>query len=212
MTSGAGDLDGRIGEADVVIGEADVVIDLTDGVQPTGTDTRRQRRGMAVVAVVAVVAIIVAIANFVTGMAWRSEALTAQDRAARAAAEVAARQEAVIAANQARDRAQLERDAMAAQLAVSEADVKGLEARVAALADEKASAEDLGDHSARVGGAARLRSAQAQADSCVEQLAALRAAMLVEDHGSRALQRSANAAESSCAQVGADVAALAAGE
>jgi hypothetical protein len=192
----------------------DAVIDLTSGVQrdPAGVEARRQRHATIVLAVVTAVSIAAAIGNFVTGMEWRSEALAAQDRATRAAAEVAARQEAVLAANQARDAAELERDAMAKQLAVSEADVKGLEARVAALADEKARAEDFGDYSAHVAADAQLRTAQAQVDSCVAQVAALRTAILVKDPASKAVQRSARAAESSCAQVGADIAALAAGE
>jgi hypothetical protein len=202
------------GTTDDRVGEPEVVIDLTGGRAPrvpVGVEAVGRRRVTIVLALVAAAGIVVAIANFVTGMQWRSEAQAAMDRAANAAAEVAAKQDAVIAANQARDRAELARDAMAAQLAVSEADVKGLEARVAALANEKARAEDFGDYSAHVAADAQLRTAQAQLDSCVAQVAALRAGMLVKDPASRALQRSANAAESSCAQVGADIAALAAG-
>jgi hypothetical protein len=195
---------------------ADIVIDLTGGAPEPDTGPLRsltgpQRRIGITLAGVAVIAVVLAIANFAVGMQWRSVALAAQDRAARAAADVAAEQQAVIVAREARDVAELRREAMARQLAVSEADVVALEARVAALASNKARAEDYGAVT-RVSSDTRLRALQAQLDTCVAQIAALRTALRVDDPASTALDESAGAAQASCEQAGADAAILAAGE
>jgi uncharacterized protein involved in exopolysaccharide biosynthesis len=100
---------------------------------------------------------------------------------------------------------------MGKQLAVSEADVAALEARVTALANERAQAEDYGNYTV-VGSRARMRSLRTQVDSCVAQIAALRTSLLVEDPRATALQEMASAAEATCEQIGADVAVLAADE
>jgi hypothetical protein len=189
-----------------------LVIDLT-GATPTGRLLRPvfDRRRWIALAMVAAVASVLAIVNFAVGMQWRSLALDAQDRAAQATADAAAKQQAVIAAHDARDTAEMRREVMAKQLAVSEADVAALEARVSALANEKARAEDYsGPAITRAGSDARIRSVRAQLDSCVAQVSALRTSLLVDDPTSVALDETASAAEASCEQAGADVAVLAA--
>lgn len=169
------------------------------------------RRWWIALAAVAVIATILAVVNFSSGMRWRSLALDAQERAARATADAAAGQEAVIAAREARDTAETRREVMAKHLAVSEADVAALEARIAALANDKAQAQDRGDAKAtQVASAARVRSLRAQLDSCVAQVAALRTTLLVDDPTSSALDEAASAAEASCEQMGTDLAVLAA--
>jgi hypothetical protein len=194
----------------------DVVIDLTGTtyaprVRPLATLTPHQRRlGMALGAV-AVVAVVLAVANFVIGMQWRAVALDAQDRAVQAAADVAAKQQAVVVAREAEEVAQRRRDEMASQLAVSEADVEALEARVAALASDKARAEDYGAVT-DVGSTARMRTLQKQLDSCIAQISALRAALRIDAPTAAVLDETANAAQAACEQVGADAAVLAAGE
>jgi hypothetical protein len=193
------------------VGGDHIVIDLTGttGAPPTGRPLERRR--WIVLAVVAAFAAVLAIVNFAIGMQWRSLALDAQDRAAQATAESAAKQQAVIAAHEARDTAETRRELMAKQLAVSEADVAALEARVAALANKKARAEDYsGPEITRVTSDAQIRSLRAQLDSCVAQVAALRTSLLVDEPTAVALDETASAAEASCEQVGADVAVLAA--
>lgn len=204
--SGSGDDDGT-----------DIVIDLTDATRaPTvGTSlvlTAPQRRMWFAVGAVAVVAVLLAFGNFVIGLQWRSTALAAQDRAVRAAADVAANQQAVVLARAARDVAELRREAMAKQLAVSEADVAALEARVAALASDKARVEDYSGAVTPVASDAQIRSLQTQVDSCVAQVAALRTVLQVEDPASSALREVASAAQASCEQVQADASVLAGGE
>jgi hypothetical protein len=194
----------------------DVVIDLTGTAyapraRPLATLTPYQRRlGMALGAV-AVVAMVLAIANFAIGMQWRAVALDAQDRADRATADVAAKQQAVVVADKARRVAERRGEAMARQLAVSEADVAALEARVVALASDKARAEDYGAVT-NVTSTARVRTLQTQLDSCIAQISALRAALRVDAPTAAALDETANAAQAACEQVGADAAVLAAGE
>jgi len=178
---------------------------LLDGLTP-----RQRRVGMGVAAV-ALVAVVLAVTNFTIGMQWRAVALDAQDRTVQATADVAAKQQAVVVAREARDVAELRREAMARQLAVSEADVAALEARVAALASDKARAEDYGSVT-RAGSKARVRTLQKQLDSCIAQIAALRAALRVEAPASAVLDETASAAQAACEQVGADAAVLVTGE
>jgi hypothetical protein len=205
------DSDDRDGRGD----HGEVVIDLTGTAYAPSAATlrtltpRQRRTGM--LGAVAAVAVVLAITNFAIGMQWRSVALDAQDRAVRATADVAAKQQAVIVAREARDVAELRREAMARQLAVSEADVAALEARVAALASDKARAEDYGAVT-RVASNVRVRTLQKQLDSCIAQIAALRAALRVNAPESAVLDETANAAQAACEQVGADAAVLAAGE
>ena len=194
------------------VGGNHIIIDLT-GTTPTTRPLRllSERRRWIALAVVAAVMSVLAIVNFAIGMQWRSLALDAQDRAAQATADAAARQQVVIAAHEARDTAEMRREVMAKQLAVSEADVAALEARVTALANEKARAEDYsGAAIRRVASDARIRSLRAQLDSCLAQVAALRTSLLVDDPTSVALDETAGAAEASCEQASADVAVLAA--
>jgi hypothetical protein len=193
-------------------GDHHIVIDLT-GTTPTGRPLRSvfDRHRWIALALVAAVASVLAIVNFAVGMQWRSLALDAQDRAAQAAADAAAKQQAVTAANDARDTAEMRREVMAKQLAVSEADVAALEARVSTLANEKARAEDYsGSAITRADSDARIRSLRAQLNSCVAQVSALRTSLLVDDPTSVAVDETASAAEASCEQAGADVAVLAA--
>jgi hypothetical protein len=201
----------------------DIVIDLTATPSQRGVVHRaaarpardvagaRHRRLLVVLATVAALTGVLAVTNFAIGMQWRSQALADQDRAVRAAAEAAARQQAVTQANAERDAAELRSSAMGRQLVVSEADVAALEARVTALANERAQAEDYGNYTA-VGSRAQMRSLRTQVDSCVAQIAALRTSLLVEDPRATALQEMASAAEATCEQIGADVAVLAADE
>lgn len=195
---------------------SDIVIDLRDTVFAPGGGTLRgltpqQRRMGLVLGAVAVVAVMLAVTNFAIGMQWRSVALAAQDRAVRATADVAAKQQAVVIAREARDVAELRREAMARQLAVSEADVAALEARVAVLANDKARAEDYGAVTPAASNA-RIRTMQRQLDSCIAQIAALRAALRVDAPASAVLDETAGAAQAACEQVGADAAVLAADE
>lgn len=200
----------------------DIVIDVTgaalapsdrrdvtaDGV----VDISRHRRMLVVLGAVAMLAAALAVTNFVVGMQWRSQALADQDRAVRAAAAAAAQQQAVVQANTDRDAADLRRQAMAGHLAVSEADVAALEARLLALANDRAQAEDHGDYAAVISSRARMRTLRAQVDSCLAQVAALRTSLLIEDLRAPALQEMAVAAEATCEQIGADVAVLASDE
>lgn len=204
----------------------DIVIDLTgapasrrvstdhDGSTDRGggAEVSRYRPMLVVLATAAVVFGVLAATNFAIGMQWRSQALAERDRAARAAADAAAQQHAVVQARADRDAADLRRDAMAQQLAVSETDVAALEARLSALANDRARAEDYGDYADLTDSPARLRTLRAQVDSCVAQVAALRTALVVGDLRATALQRMASAAEATCEQIGADVAVLAADE
>jgi hypothetical protein len=195
----------------------DIVIDLTGATPATSIGTSleltvRHRRMWFALGAVAVAAVVLAAGNFAIGMRWRSAALAAQDRAVRATADVAAKQEAVVLARAARDVAELRREAMAKQLAVSEADVAALEARVAALASDKARVEDYSGAITPVASDAQIRSLQAQADSCVAQVAALRTVLQVDEPASPGLREVASAAQASCEQVRADAEVLAAGE
>jgi hypothetical protein len=204
----------------------DIVIDLT-GAAPGGgvalsdrrdvtadgvVDISRHRRMLVALGAVAMLAAALAGTNFVVGMQWRSQALADQDRAVRAAAAAAAQQRAVVEANADRNAADLRRQAMAGHLAVSEADVAALEARLLALANDRAQAEDHGDYAAVIRSPARMRTLRAQVDSCLAQVAALRTSLLIEDLRAPALQEKAVAAEATCEQIGADVAVLASDE
>lgn len=209
----------------------DIVIDLT-GVPPAlsvtadrgssspddgkpsadhAVEVFRYRRMVVLLGTAALVAGVLAVTNFAIGMQWRSQALADQERAARAAADAAAQQQAVITARADRDAADLRRVAMARQLAVSETDVAALEARVSALASDRAQAEDYGNY-APIDSRARVRTLRAQIDSCVAQVAALRTSLAVGDVRGPALQRLASAAEATCEQIGADAAVLVADE
>lgn len=186
----------------------------TDDGQPSadhGVEVFRYRRMLLVLGTAAVVAGVLAVTNFAIGMQWRSQALADQERAARAAADAAAQQQAVITAHADRDAADLRRVAMARQLAVSETDVAALEARVSALASDRAQAEDYGNY-APIDSRARVRTLRAQIDSCVAQVAALRTSLEVGDVGGPALHGLASAAEATCEQIGADAAVLVADE
>lgn len=204
----------------------DIVIDLTgaasdDAASPSGrrdvtaggvVDISRHRRMLVVLGVVAVLAAALAVTNFVVGMQWRSQAVADQDRAVRAAVAAAAQQQAVVQANADRNAADLRRQAMAGHLAVSEADVAALEARLLALANDRAQAEDHGEYAPVISSRARMRTLRAQVDSCLAQVAALRTSLSIEDLRAPALQEMAVAAEATCEQIGADVAVLASDE
>ena len=191
----------------------DIVIDLTGATPGTSLVRAMRHRSMwFALGAGAVAAVMLAVGNFAIGMRWRSAALAAQDRAVRATADVAAKQEAVVLARAARDVAELRREAMAKQLAVSEADVAALEARVAALASDKARVEDYSGAITPVHSDAQIRSLQAQADSCVAQVAALRTVLQVDEPESTGLREVARAAQASCEQVRADAEVLTAGK
>lgn len=194
----------------------EIVIDLTDALRgdrpQVAPDVVRWRWAALLLGATTVVVLGLAIANYVTGMQWRASALEARDRAEQAAADAAARQQAVVQARAERGAAELRREAMAKHLAVSEADVEALEARIATLASDRARAEDHGGGSTPVASDAQLRAVRAQVDSCVAQVAAVRTGLLVGDGELAALHDAARAAEASCEQAGSDLAALGAGE
>lgn len=195
----------------------DIVIDLTD--QAPLSTTRRRASGRspwgigvtpAVLLVLAVAAGALAAANYSAALQWRAHAQAAELRAVQAEeAAAASRREAEEARRQRRVASQ-RRSALADQLAVSEADVVALEARLVALASDRASEQDLGGG---VGGSdsdALLRSLEAQVNSCLAQVRAVRSG-LTADADVGGWHRALNAAEASCAQVAADIDALAGG-
>lgn len=195
----------------------DVVIDLTGPTPSTRIVRPPQRRArwrvwapVVVLVVVAVAAAGLAIANYTAALQWRERADIAEQRAAQAEAEAVASRRAEAEARRARRVARQRRSALADQLAVSEADVAALEARIVALASDRARAEDLGG---AVGGTdtdALLHSLEAQVDSCVAQVEAVRSG-LRNDADLDGWQRALTAAEATCAQAASDIDALAGG-
>ena len=165
---------------------------------------------VVVLVVVAVAAAWLATANYTAALQWRERADVAEQRAAQAEADAVASRHAEAEARRARRVARQRRSALADQLAVSEADVAALEARIVALASDRARAEDLGG---AVGGTdtdALLHSLEAQVDSCVAQVEAVRSG-LRNDADLDGWQRALTAAEATCAQAASDIDALAGG-
>jgi hypothetical protein len=197
-------------------GRKDLIIDLTGSTlqvessadSKSGPGGRGRDVRWVGVSVIATLAVVLAVANYVTGMRWREQALAAQEQAARAAADAATQQEAVLVASNERATAELRREAMAKQLAVSEADVAALEARVEALASDKARDEDRGRYEELSDSGATLHALQAQLDSCVVQVDALRVGLRAADGNASTWRAAANAAHVTCAQASADAAGL----
>lgn len=194
----------------------DVVIDLTGPTPSTRIERRPARRSRWWIAAVAALLLIggaagaLAAANYSAALRWRERADVAEQRANQAVAEAAASRRAAAEARRARRVARDRRNALAAQLAASEADVASLEARIVALASDRARAEDLGADVAGSDPAALLRSLEAQVDSCVAQVEAVRAG-LIRAADVDGWQRALTAAEATCAQVASDIDALAGG-
>jgi hypothetical protein len=193
----------------------DVVIDLTG---PTPSIERRRPpsggpRWRIWVPLVSLLALAVtagglAAANYSAALQWRDRAHAAEQRAVQAEARAATSRHEAQEARRARRVARQRRSALADQLAVSEADVAALEARLVVLASDRARAQDLGG---AVGGAdpeALLRLLGAQVDSCVAQVEAVRWG-LVTDADLEGWQRALTAAEATCAQAASDIDALA---
>ena len=197
-------------------GRGEVVIDLTGSAPrvrpaaPAATAHAARSRDLwrMMLAAVALLTMVLAIANYATGMRWRAQALAAQDRAARAADDAATQQEAVVLAQRERNRAELRREAIAKQLTVSEADVAALEARVEALASDKARGEDYGEYQELSDSSAVLRALEAQLDSCVAQVDALRVGLRDPAADATIWRGAANAAHVACEQASADAASL----
>ncbi|HEX6257460.1 MAG TPA: hypothetical protein VFZ70_16745 [Euzebyales bacterium] len=174
----------------------------------------RRRRGDAVIAAATAAALIiavgVAVANGSTALAWRDRALTAEQSAARAvaAANVSRQNEQDARRQQRIDRGL--RRAIASQLAASEADAAALEARVIALAGDRARDEDVGRAAGTTAPVDRVRTLQAQVDNCVAQVDAARVAVAADAEADD-WQAALTAAQATCEQVAADVDALADG-
>ena len=165
---------------------------------------------MAALLVLVAAAAGLAAANYSAALQWRERAEAAEQRALQAEdVAVASRREAE-EARRARRVASRRRSALADQLAVSEADVVALEARLVALASDRARAEDLGGAVGGTDPEALLRSLEAQVESCVAQVEAVRSG-LVGDADVDAWQRALTAAEATCAQAGSDIDALTSG-
>lgn len=196
----------------------DVLIDLT-GPTPSWSRTRRPPTGgprwrarlpLAALLVLVAAAAGLAAANYSAALQWRERAEAAEQRARQAeGVAVASRREAE-EARRARRVASRRRSALADQLAVSEADVVALEARLVALASDRARAEDLGGAVGGTDPEALLRSLRAQVDSCVAQVEVVRSG-LVGDADVDAWQGALTAAEATCAQAASDIDALTSG-
>jgi len=194
----------------------DVVIDLT-GPTPT-TRALRPPAGsrwrvwvpMTVLLVLGVSLGGLAAANYSAALRWRERADVAEERAAHAAAEAAASRHDAQEARRAQRVARQRRSALADQLAVSEADVAALEARLVALASDRARTQDLGGALGGTDPETLLPALEAQVDSCVAQVAAVRSG-LIADADVDGWQRALTAAEATCAQVASDIDALAGG-
>lgn len=193
----------------------DVVIDLT-GPTPSAqvvAPRREQSRWrlwapLVVVVALAVGAAALAAANYSAAVQWQDRADAAERRAVQAETASAASRRAAQEARRDRRVARQRRSRLADQLAVSEADVAALEARLNALANERAQAQDLGAVIGSAGAADRLRSLEAQVDSCIAQIAAVRSG-LVADSDVDGWHRALTAAEAACGQAASDVDALA---
>lgn len=200
----------------------DVVIDLTGPLPvaitksppapaPGPTRPRSRRVGVLVALIgVAVLAVsVVAALNYRAAWQWRERSRAAELRASRALADAAASRDEATRARHEQRRAQRRRRALAQQLAVSEADAAALEARVIALAGDRAHSEDVGGAVTDPAVADLVRSLQAQADSCVAQVEAARAA-LVDQTAVAGWEEALTAARATCEQVAADADVLAA--
>ena len=195
----------------------DVVIDLTGPTPstrtlrpPSGGRRRRVWVPLVMLLVLGVAAGGLAAANYRAALQWRERADAAEQRAAQAEAEAAASRREAGEARRARRVARQRRSALADQLAVSEADVAALEARLVALASDRARTQDLGGAAWGTDPEALLRSLEAQVDSCVAQVGAVRSG-LITDADVDGWQRALTAAEATCAQVATDIDALAGG-
>ncbi|HSJ44348.1 MAG TPA: hypothetical protein VK923_06685 [Euzebyales bacterium] len=196
----------------------DVVIDLTDPT-PTTRTVRPPARGRGWGVWVPVVVLLgvgvavgaLAVANYSAALQWRERANVAEQRAAQAEAQAAASRRDAQEARRAQRVARQRRSALADQLAVSEADVAALEARLVALASDRAREQDLGGAVGGTDPEALLRSLGAQVDSCVAQVAAARSG-LITDTDVDGWQRALTVAEATCAQAASDIDALAGGD
>lgn len=197
--------------------DSDVVIDLTgpppsEAASSQGTTAARAesrvRLALVALAVVALVAVVLAVSNYRSAAQWHARALADAERAERTAAESADSRKALERMRAELDAARSERDAIAGYLAVSEADVSALEARIAVLANERAQAEDYGNYAAPADAARQLRALRTQVDSCVAQVASLRTDMAREDVATAAVAAAATVAQAACDQVGADIATV----
>jgi hypothetical protein len=168
------------------------------------------RLPLAVLLVLTVTAGGLAAANYVAALQWRERADAAEQRALRAEEVAAASRREAEEARQARRVASQRRRALADQLAVSEADVVALEARLVALASDRARAEDLGGAVGDSDPEAIVRALEAQVDSCVAQVEAVRSG-LAADADVDGWQRALTAAEVTCAQAASDIDALVGG-
>jgi hypothetical protein len=151
-----------------------------------------------------------AIANYAAALQWRARSDAAEHRAVQAEAEAATSRREAVEARRVRRVATQRRSALAEQLAVSEADAAALEARIVALASDRAQAEDLGETIGGAAPAAVLRALESQVDSCVAQVEAVRSG-LRDEADVDGWQRALTAAEATCAQAASDVDALAGG-
>lgn len=186
-----------------------VVVDLTDRPPKGGTVpvARPARRWLLVLAVLAVGAASLAAVNYQAAIRWRARTVAAEQRAAQSGAEAAAQRSAAASAEEKAAAARQGRRAIAEQLAVSEADVAALEARIVTLAGERAQAQDRGVGVVTASADAQVRALQTQVDSCTAQIAAARVA-LTGDGDVTEWQRALTAAEATCEQVASDVDAL----
>jgi hypothetical protein len=163
---------------------------------------------MPVIAVVVAAAVLVAVGfalvNRGRALAWRDRALIAEQSAARAvaAAQDSRRREQRVREQQRIDRQR--RRAIAGQLAASEADAAALEARVIALAGERARGEDVGGTAEATPSVDRVKALQAQVDNCVAQVDAARRAVAADADGDD-WQAALTAAGATCQQVASDV-------
>lgn len=175
----------------------------------TGASLRHRWPTVALV-VLALVASMVAVVNYWAAVGWRDRAISAERQSARATADADDARQAAATARRDTNAARRRRRALAGQLALSEADVAALEARLIARASDRARAEDLGRTARPASPDALTRSLRAQIDSCVAQVDAARAG-LSDGTDIAAWQRALTAARASCEQIAADVDVLAVG-
>lgn len=161
-------------------------------------------RAGTLLASIAVIATLLAGVNFVIASRWRAVATAAQHDVASPADGV------TITEVGAADTTSVESHVLTRRLVASEADVAALETRLAALANQRAHAEDAGVYTAQRDVAPHVRVVAAQLDSCVAQVAAVRVLLTGGARVSTADQVSVAAAQTGCEQARADLSRLAA--